>query len=270
MVSANQYSSSVQASNVLLLGDLHIHELYHTDIHTRRLLAPDDAKSQSCFSFFHQLAETLRNLLHEMYKAPSQALALSVADIWGADIVSRRMLSNLISPSPRYPSLQLPSMRQSEEEITFFSHIGTSFTLEWQNQVLKYENDLKIYVWQPHLQRRPDIYNVINIVIMPARDGESQQRMAMSLHPPKLLSAFLQFHQTRMSTQILLDQHPWSAKHELFLTLVAVLDWMASDITSFVDNIAYELREMVRAPVPVVCISANTSPTDHQGTKITV
>lgn len=206
------------------------------------------------------MLQSFRVSMNEMYKAPSKVLAHCVADSWEMDDL-RDILAGHSPNNPRYIATRVPSQRYRAIDAMELSWLHrANFVLEWQKDVLKYTNDLSIYVWQPHLQRRPKGYRMVRVIVIPqtsSRESKDQRRMVLKLEPPEvkeipsdaipelIIHQFLQRYQ--QATPLLTSNHSWTATHEVFRTLMLLFGWMVDDTAKSVDSVIYELREMVRA-----------------------
>lgn len=198
--------------------------------------------------------------MNEMYKVPSKVLAHCIADSWEVEDL-RGFLAGHSPNFSRYIATGLPSQRHREiDDIEFPWRHRANFVLNWQRDVLKYTNDLSIYVWQPHLKRRPKGYRVVSVMILPEQplpDLNDQRRIVLKLEPPEVKQessntiSELIIHQLlnryKQAMPPLTSNHPWTATHEIFRILMLLFRWMVDDTAQFVDSVMYELREMVRA-----------------------
>lgn len=193
------------------------------------------------------MVQSFTDGLTDMYKTPGLVLAHCLADAWRVDTPIRNTLTGCSNVAPRYPSLLLPSKKSTDDDLGPLSSKGTTLILEWQNEVLKYTNDLSVYVWQPHLRKKADGFCKITIVVMPSNSVEASHKtrqVAIIVKPPNTMPIALQKAiDTRISQR---TDHSWTATHELLHFLLLLLEWMADDTAHLVDSITYEVREMVR------------------------
>ena len=173
-----------------------------------------------------------------MYLAPARAVALNIASCWS---IARPMI-----PVHQAQSLiHLPS-RERHNHSSFFSNASEqAFELNWQRGLLQYRDDLHIYVWQPHLQRRPANY-ISTTVIVPTvtEDRSSHRRLVLLVQPPSLLGQFSDsgWRTAWSSAEV---SHSWNATHELFAVLVGLYTMMIGDCLGFVNDMKSKIKETV-------------------------
>lgn len=184
-----------------------------------------------------------------MYEAPSQVLAYRIAERWELTEGARDVLAGQTTANPRYSPIWLPSKRKQTNHGSLFLDTGTSLTLEWQSEAPTYKNDISIYVWQPHLEKHPALYNSVNLVIAPSSssgDTFTVRRIAVVLKPPTLLNdSEPQGRLLPSVSEPSQASHSWVADHEFFRILLSFFERMTTDSAKFLDGLQQELRDLV-------------------------
>lgn len=201
-------------------------------------MTPNTNLIQKSLTFPHKSIELIRQSLHQMYLAPARAVALNIASRWG---IAQPMVP--VHKAPRL--IQLPSRERPKRSSLFFHNSEQVFELSWQRDLLQYRDDLHIYVWQPHLQRRPANY-ISTTVIIPTttEDRSSYRRLVLVVQPPSLLARFSNsdWRAAWSSAEV---SHPWNATHELIALLCGLYAVMIEDCLGFVNDMNRKIKETV-------------------------
>lgn len=202
-------------------------------------------KTQHQLSFWHGAIETFRLCQRDLFLAPARIITQCIESAWDLKSIKSPVTSQLTSD-------QLPSKERPKGIGILSDDTEKTYSLHWQKELLKYENDLYVYVWQPHLERTPSArYNSATVVIPPPSSNSqtgasSAHRLLVFADPPDLMSRFLETETAFVkSTQ---TQHTWDATDEKLRVLAVLLKWMVEDSSNLVDDMSSKAKDMVSFP----------------------
>ncbi|THZ19283.1 hypothetical protein D6C89_07834 [Aureobasidium pullulans] len=190
------------------------------------ILTPNTKITPQSLKFHHKTFELVQKSLPDLYLAPARLIALQVAWAWN-------VVKPIIPYHHTHVPFQLPSHTAPIGDAFLFNSEGERFTFRWQKEVMHPRDDLHIYVWQPHLRKRPCIYYSATVILPPTTNKSPLHRRLMMLVEPTSLLNRLATHGRHASGASLNTSHCWNATHEVFELIIDLFSTMVLDLSEF-------------------------------------